>query len=353
MRWRTLGLGLTLTLTSIMGWAQSAPPSPPAPPSVSHAVPEDARAPLFTLFQEELDRLQKGIPFAKLVLLDTSQPAYRAYAAMGLFKQDETSFTRLESGLSGAAVSDGAIDGQHGPVCYVLYDPEQAGSVYRQFVLPITHVTDERSAAAFLMGHEVGHCLDYLERRDALKKKMVWNTQDLAPIGLIPVAIQRVFGSTLSSAAYLAHGADLYRDNAQRQYEERLADIFGMAWVWRLGGQQAVLDAVVASRSHANPWDAHATVPALLALGQDKEALALTSSVADVWALARKIQLQVGVDPSLGVDSKHALNPMSEYLDHPTEPPAEMKPRPLPQPVGHNFNDLPRFGAPTEQPGQS
>lgn len=340
-------MGLALLMAAGMAHGQLAPRasssrSPPLPDNV----PTEAQAATFTLFQEELARLQKGIPFAKLVLLDTSQAAYRYYAAAGLLKEDEVSFTRLESGLAAAAISGGAVDGSAQPVCYVLYSPDQAGSVYRNFVTPIAKVADARSAAAFLMAHEVGHCLDHFERHDRLGKKMIWNTADLAPLGLAPAAVQRVFGDTMATGAYFSRGLDLYLDNAQRQYEERVADLFGMAWVWRLGGTQAVLDALIESRSHANAWDAHATVPALVALGKDKAALANTASVADVWALARQIQLQVGVDPSLGAGSEHALNPMGKYLQKPTEAAPEPD-RPLPQPQGQDFNDLPRFGAPT------
>lgn len=308
------------------------------------AVPAEAQAALFTLFQEELARLQPGIPFAKLVLLNTSEPTYRSYAAAGLLGVGNDAFSHLESGLAAVGVYGGQVNGQPMPVCYVLYQPEEAGHIYRNFVQPIAAVADQRSAAAFLMAHEVGHCLDRFERHDQLGKKMVWAAADLAPLGLEPNAVTRVFGATMASGAYEARTKDLYRDNGQRQYEERVADVFGMAWVWRLGGKETVRDALVQTRSHTDPWDAHATAPALTALDHYKDPLSQTNSVGEVWVLARKVQLQVGVDPSLGPNSQHALNPMAQYLDAPAQPDPATLPRPLPQPTGRNFKDLPRFG---------
>jgi hypothetical protein len=257
------------------------------------------------------------------------------------------SFTHLESGLAAVAINGGTVNGNAQAVCYVLYSPEQAGPVYRNFVVPITKAADERSAAAFLMGHEVAHCLDHFERFDVLRKKMIWSADEVAPIGLSPIAVTRVFGANFASGNYFTQGVALYKDSAQAQYEERVADAFGMAWVWRLGGKQAVLDALIESRSHANPWDVHATAPVLVAMGKNKSALTKTDSLADVWALARKTQLEVGVDPSLGKDSPHVLNPMAQYLDQPMDTPKVDKPRALPQPKGKNFNDLPQFGVPS------
>lgn len=358
-RWPTVLLTALLAWTGACCHAQTA--ADPLPPSVPTGqpgqerypenVPEAAQATLFQLFGEELARLQQGIPFAKLVLLNTNDPTYRAYVAAGLMRTDDEAFTHLESGMASVTVIDGFYNGQRGPVCYVLYHPDEAGAIYRNFVQPITAVSDERSAAAYLMGHEVGHCLDRLERQTLMAGKMVWNADEVTPLGLSPVAVQRVFGATLATAAYPTKTKDFYRDNAQRQFEERVADLFGVAWVWRLGGKEAVVKALEEARAPMHPWDSHATVPALQALDQaaNKQQLSQAQSVADVWQLARKVQQEVGVDPSLGPGSEHALNPMGQYLDGTPAPSSSAapapQPMPLPIPQGRNFNDLPRFGA--------
>jgi hypothetical protein len=343
--------GFMMSMTGAWADTSPLPASSPAGPVGQERYPEnvpaEAQAQLFQLLHEELTRLQQGIPFVTLVLLNTNDPMYRAYLAAGILHQSDDAFTHLESGMASVLTLDGLANGKKGPVCYVMYHPDEAGAVYRDFVVPVTQVADERSAAAYLMGHEVGHCLDRLERHVLMAGKMVWNAEDVAALGLSPVAVQRVYGATVATATYEAQPNALARDNAQRQYEERVADVFGLAWVWRLGGADAMAQALETSRSRMQPWQAHFTTPALEALNQPgpRETLGKSQSVSEVWRLARQIQQQVGVDPSLGPGSDHAVDPMSQYLDAPASS-ASTAPRPLPQPQGRNFNDLPRFGQP-------
>lgn len=300
------------------------------------------------LFQGELDRLQAGIPFARLVLLNTAEPSFRAYASVGLLHVDDAALEHLQSGLASVAVENSRVNGRLEPVCYVLYRPDQARHIELNFIAPIARLANAQQAAAFLMGHEVGHCLDQFERATTLEQDHSWASSDVGALGLAPAAAERLFGDRLTSAAYVEHKTELYKDKAQRQYEERVADAFGLAWVWRLGGSERVRAVILRARSGAHPWDTHDTGPILDALEQAKAAVATTQSVQDVWALARRLQLATGVDPSLGPGSTRALNPLAHWL----KPSDALAPTAAPTPpavdtpgLGQPFQDQPRFGA--------
>jgi hypothetical protein len=313
-------------------------------------VPADLQAALEPALQTEVDRLQQGLPDLKLVLLNTTDPLYRGYVTAGLLHLAPADYEHLDSGLASTTVTQGKVNGQVQPVCYILYRPERAGYLYRAYIAPITAVASLQSAAAFLIGHETGHCLDHLQREAQIGSKMVWATADVAPLGLAPIAAARVFGPQMASGAYPAHQLDLSKDNAQRQYEERVADAFGVLWVWRLGGSAAVREAVLAARAPLPAWDAHATGPALQALDGVKEALAQTQGVADIWQIARQVQRSTGVDASLGEGSTHALNPLAAYMTPGNDPAkagtAALPAQPIPVAPSRSFDALPRFGAP-------
>jgi len=285
------------------------------------------------------------VPWLKLVLLNTQDPLYHGYVAAGLLQVNDDAYAHREAGLAALPIGEGKVNGMSKAVCYVLYQPDEAATVYRAYFAPISAVASAQSAAAYLVAHEVGHCLDRLERTHLVGQKMAWPLDQVAAIGLAPEAIRRVFGASLAAGAYGAKERDLAHDHAQRQYEERIADAFGILWVWRLGGSEAVRDAVMAQRATLDPWDVHATAPILKALDGYKEPLAHSDGVSDIWALARKAQLAAGVDPSLGTDSPHAVDPAVDPAAA-TSVAVPVKPQDLaPQP--RNFNDLPRFGAPT------
>lgn len=331
-----------LVLFPYLAQAQAAPTPVSVPP-----ITAEESAELETLLKTEVDRLQGAIPTMHLVLLNTDDTAYRGFISAGVLKVSDSAFDRMEQGLAGLEISQGKINGNEGAVCYILYSPHLAGFLVRSFVNPIREVASAQSAAAYLMAHETGHCLDQLEREQTIPDQAIWASAELAPLGLAPAAVQRVFGDSMPSAAYLNQRRALAADNAQAQYEERVADAFGILWVWRLGGSAKVRDVVQARRAYLSPWSAHATAPILAALDNYKDALAKSQSVADVWALARQAQLAIGVDPSLGKDSTHVHNPLMDAPATPEERAAAETalPQPPAPPTSHNFNDLPRFGS--------
>ena len=311
----------------------------------------DSPPPLEPLLQEEIQRLDRALAGRMgVVLFRTDDPVLRGFISAGILRVPEEAYVRLESGLAAVTVLTGFHNGVQRPMCYVLYNPLRSKPTENGYYLPIGQATgDYRQAAAFLAGHETGHCLDQLEREAIRSKSMRWTSVQANLAGLQPAAFGRVFGASdpttqVATASYASKVNELYGDLAQRQYEERVADAFGVLWVWRLGGSAKVLEALTESRRRERPINAHATAPILEAVPTQKEALAQTEGIDQVWALARGLQRQVGVDAALGPGSQVAKNPLAEGLkkakaERPVAPPA-------PPPRTKKWNEIPRFGAP-------
>lgn len=298
------------------------------------------------LLPQELKRLENALGGRMgVALFRTDDPTVQAFIAGGILNVPQEAYLRLESGLAAVAVLEGKHNNQKRAMCYVLLNPERAASARRSFFEPIAQATgDPRQGAAFLAAHEVAHCLDHLERESLLAKHMRWDAGQAEAVGIQPYAFTRLFGTHAATAAYRARLNDLYADLAQRQYEERLADAFGVLWVWRMGGAQSVLEKVIQVRKGERAHNAHATAPVLAMLDSVKPQLEQAQGVDAVWSLARQVQRHVGVDSSLGPGSTVATNPLSTAIQNAREQARKDLPPPAP-PRPKAWNELPRFGS--------
>lgn len=317
-----------LLLLPFLSWAQGRP------------------TPFEEMLGQELKRLEHALDGRMgVALFRTDDPAIQAFISGGVLNISQEAYLRLETGLAAVAVLEGMHNNQKRPMCYVLYHPEraQAGAV-RGFYDPMAAATKEpRQGAAFLAAHETAHCIDHLERETLLNRHMQWGPGQAIEVGIEPHAFERVFGSKAATAAYRSRTGDLYADLAQRQYEERVADAFGLLWVWRMGGSESLLDVLRSARMGRPPHDAHATGPILEAVHQRHDALASTQGIDDIWMLARQAQREIGVDLSLRADSTVYKNPVGKALQEArTERRKATPPAPPPQPKA--WNELPRFG---------
>lgn len=332
---------LLLAFLFLPAWTAAGQPAPAAATAQT----------LEPLLREELKRLENALGGRMgIALFRTDDPTIQSFIAGGILQVPQEAYLRLESGLAAVAVLEGKHNNQKKAMCYVLFNPTRAGPVVRSSFAPIAQATnDPRQGAAYLAAHETAHCLDHLEREGLLDKQMQWTAEEAVTVGLQPDAFRRVFGNKAATAAYKPKRTELYGDLAQRQYEERIADAFGILWVWRKGGAEDVLRIVHEIRARDLPKNAHYTAPILEGIPALKQSLASASSIDQVWAMARDLQRKTGVDPALGANSTVYRNPIAQAVeqakkDHknatPSQPPAQPK----------NWNELPRFGAPPRHP---
>ena len=312
----------------------------------AHAQPDSVSPAFQTALEDELRRLEQALDGRMgIALFRTDDPTIRAFISNGILQVTPEAYLRLEAGLAAVAVANGLHNNQPRPMCYVLLNAQKAVDQERHIYAPMAEATgDHRQGAAYLAAHETAHCLDHLGREPALGRRMVWQADQAAEVGIHPEAFRRLYGNQAATAAYKPRLTELYGDMAQRQYEERIADAFAMLWLWRLGAPEQVRTLLHDMRAHDQPHTAHYTAPVLARMAP-LQAQASQASMDQLWAMARQIQREVDVDPSLGPGSKLARNPVSEAIEALREQTPSNRPASRPPPSRH-WNDLPRFGAP-------
>lgn len=211
-----------------------------APASSSTASPKTALAALSSrswgkedvwwLLGQSAEQLQKEVASFDVVLLDTSDPIVRLFSANGLLKKNEEDFVRDSHGLSAFLLKGSAINDEKRNVCYIVYDKTRAEHVWQKFIAPFE---DKKVGTDFLMSHEVAHCMDHWERGLALSKAS-FPVDQAGTVGISRHAWARQApNSDVSWSQYLQVFRSLFKDSAQRQYQERTADTFAALWVWK------------------------------------------------------------------------------------------------------------------------
>jgi hypothetical protein len=295
---------------------------------------------------ERFDRLL-GQRFS-VSLLNTEDGLVRQFIANGVLKMNPDIYTRMESGLASIYVANGKINGQARPVCYVLNNPARAGHLWRSFV-----PEDDKGekavqwAASYLVAHEVGHCLDRLQR-EAYTQKGQWNAEQLQGIGIPVAAFNRTFGAgrTITAKEYSDQQVVLNRDGGLMQYQERVADAFAVLWMMANKSPNEHLKPIWDTRNRVashGVHHAHATTPTLqkaYALGMEIKTM---PNMDTLWGLARQAQIQGGIDATLEGNSKlvHADAEGREAAPN-TKPGEISKNGTLPAVV--RFDRLPKFG---------
>lgn len=272
-------------------------------------------------------------------VLRTDNPNYRMFVAQGLMQVNNEAYIRLENGLASVANMN---PGQH-PNCFVLLNPDRNGARTSIFKDMLEATKDPNQSAAFLVGHEVGHCLSFLERNIATHKKSQWSVDDAVAAGIQKDAFERTFGKKLATGAYFNRSHELYSDLAQRQYDERVADAFAALWYIRLGGNPEGLKAAEAIRRRDNPKNAHYTAPVFDRLPLYQEKLANTNDIMGIWNLARAIQKEVGVETILGPGSTEYKAPIMQEIKKIKE--ENKVPVKIVPPRSLKWNEIPRLGS--------
>lgn len=351
----TLSTAITafLMLCPVVAGAATATP-------LAREMPDSQNNKVVELFQEQA-RLVEGYVGGQMqvVLLHTNDPLVREFVARGITKTTPEAFSKTENGLAAVMVDGGKINGVKTLACYIVYNKERAGHIWRNFLVPMGKGEDLSTGAAFLVGHEVAHCLDHLERKAMLGSQSSWPVEKAAVFGVLPDAWRMVGGGeTINLTDYSQKASQVYSQRGQMQYTERVADIFGALWAFHQGAAPEIADTLRTSRN-ALDWSSHATVPALAEIEKHATgAKALTP--AEMWALARGLQVQAGVDKSVAMNGEKAGTAVASVpkpdpqtvataqqakdLGVPTpgsvQAPAVAPARPIPV----NFNDLPKFG---------
>lgn len=252
------------------------------------------------LMQAEANHLtqESNVPMT-VVVVRTRDDAIRRFIAQSILHEDTTRYSEADSGLSALFSMGSRVNNSPNPTCYILFRKDKIAALRDQFLAPMSAKVGEEATVAFLIGHETGHCLDYYERQRTFPTKGFWTSDETGRMGIAPPAAHRIFPNGMTPQAYAYAAPALYGDLAQRQYEERIADVFGVMWAVHRGFPVRLFDDVIDSRKWIPPSADHATLPALVGLRGRYNALPGTD-VAHLWALARQVQQDAGVNREVG-----------------------------------------------------
>lgn len=251
------------------------------------------------LMQEQANALMaKGAPI-KIAIVQSNNVLLRRFVIQGLLKSDDSRVSKIDTGLF-PVMSQSYIDGKITPTCYLLFDRKNLTVFNDEELKPLTKATNEKITASFVVGHMAAHCMDQFERSKVIPLKDLWYPNDLAKYGVQPSAFRRIFYMRMSPSLYFSKQTALFDDIAQRQYEERLADSFGILWAISNYNTATVTlpNAVIKLRQHLSESHSHYTLPAIRMSTLNAKSLN-GNKLSDLWKQARNVQFLSGISSSL------------------------------------------------------
>lgn len=251
-------------------------------------------------------------------VLPTNNENYRNFVKGGILRVSEEAYLRLENGMASVyfnELSQGPKDFKS--TCFILVDPDNPRSqngLYKALLESVNGNVER--ATMFLVAHETGHCMAFYERDVTLKKRtsFKWSVEEGMDAGIQPDAFNRTFGNNPASIQYNSKINELYSDKAQRQYDERVADVFAAILTSKLYHNTLLLDAAKTVRGRDNPNNAHYTLPALEQVKSYETSIAKADHIYKLWHIAREIQRKVDVDVSLKEGSNSYRDPIVEAI---------------------------------------
>ena len=249
--------------------------------------------------------MQQGAP-VKIIIVDSSNFLLRKFILQGLLKGNDSYLSKMDTGLY-PVMSQSYINGVITPTCYLMFDQKNIETLNKEEFIPLSKKAGQNATAAFVAGHMTGHCLDQLERSKVIPLKSVWFSNELEEYGVNGAASRRIFGNSgVSSQLYFLKQNDLFKDLGQRQYEERVADSFGLLWALKQANDSKIIDAVSALRVNLPVTSPHNTITTIRNIYTNYKAN-LDPSLAGLWKQARKTQLQTGISAQLSDGANPSL----------------------------------------------
>lgn len=241
--------------------------------------------------------LSIGLPM-RVVIVDTEEFELRRFVATNILRANNNNFESIDTGLTAILSLNTKMNDNIVPVCYVVLKNDQQKDLMNKYIYPLSKITDMDSIAAYLVAHEVTHCMDNLERYKVLPKSTTWFPDTAKSVGLSSDAVRRLYPYGMTYNQYSRTVMHLYEDLAQRQYQQRIADIFGLYLTLFSGYDPKIVDGVIKLRQSLESSSSYNTYDAIKNIKMDYANTA-KSNVKTLWDSARQLQEDKDVDPSL------------------------------------------------------
>lgn len=295
--------------------------------------------------------LNLGIPM-KVVIVDTEDYELRRFVANNVLRSNKNNFESIDTGLTSILSLDNKMNKNEIPICYIVLKNDQQKSLMDQYIRPLSNTVNEKTIAAYLVAHQVSHCMDNLERFKQLPKVSTWFPDDAKKVGLASSAIRRLYPYGMTYQQYARTTMHLYDDLAQRQYQERIGDIFGLYLTVFAGYDESIFDGIIKLRDRLAKNSSHNTYDAINNIKADYIS-ADKLNIKTLWQSARKLQTYKDVDSSLqyganenmykaSLNKNQDLSESSITEEFDPKKKQEKKSDPNSKPV--NFNTVPKFG---------
>lgn len=241
--------------------------------------------------------LNIGLPM-RVVIVDTEEFELRRFVATNILRANSNNFESIDTGMTAILSLNTKMNDNIIPVCYVVLKNDQQKDLMDKYIYPLSKISNMDSIAAYLVAHEVTHCMDNLERYKVLPKSTTWFPDTAKNVGLSPDAVRRLYPYGMTYNQYSRTVMHLYKDLAQRQYQQRIADIFGLYLTLFSGYDPKIVDGVIKLRQGLDSSSSYNTYDAIKNIKSDYSYIG-KSNVKTLWDSARQLQVDKGVDPSL------------------------------------------------------
>lgn len=242
--------------------------------------------------------MNMGLPL-RIVVVNSENTLLRKFVAQNILRTTKETFDGVDIGLSAVLSTQSTGDNINAPTCYIMFKKDDLSTFKSQFLDPLSAIAGKKATASYLIGHQVAHCMDNLERYKVIPKRNVWFSNDIAHYGIAAPVMRRVYPYGMTYNQYSHTTMHFYQDIGQRQYQERIADIFGLYLTLYRGYDTKIITAVQALRKGLPVNSSHNTGSAISDIYARYSAL-IKGNVQDLWKGARTLQYEKGIDNSLG-----------------------------------------------------
>lgn len=251
------------------------------------------------VMQDEADAMTlAGVPM-KVVVVNTQNTLMRKFIAQNILRTDKETFDGTDEGLSSVLSLQTKVNSSFIPTCYIMFRKEGLNGLKNNVLDPYSSAIGKKATAAFLVGHQIAHCMDNLERYKVLPKQNIWFATDASKVGIAAPTMRRLYPYGMNYNQFSHTTMHFYQDIGQRQYQERIADIFGIFITLYRGYSDKIIDLVMKSNNGVPATSPHDTNPALKGIKVKYSAIPKTS-VQALWKGARDLQVITGINSALG-----------------------------------------------------
>lgn len=241
------------------------------------------------LKQESQLMMLSGLPM-KIMLIPSKDNLMFNFMLSNVARGNETSISqkKFDDGIF-ALLGKPFINGRVVPMCYLVFD-DLIEEYESKILSPLERKIGMEATAAFVIAHNVGICLDQLERDNKIPKSKTWYISEVHKIGLYPPAFQSLFPNGMRSNIYSLKENEIMGNNAQRQYQQRLVDSFAVLWSYNRGFKK-IAKSLIEVKSYLPEYSTHNTIKAIQNIeGKLRQMRANTLTLSKIWKFARENQ---------------------------------------------------------------